>query len=142
MVSLDEYGFRASMGWVELLEHSRVVLLVEAGSGKSDEMLAQSRRLVREVLSAFFIPLESLEDGFHYSLESIADQNRFDAWKEDGERLAWFFLDAVDELKLTGGKLDRALRQLSRALSGHFDRAGLSFRAAPAIGDRITTWAP
>ena len=47
-------------------------------------------------------------------------------------RPAWFFLDAVDELKLTEGKLDRALNRLSRAIDGHLDRARIIISCRPS----------
>ena len=34
----DEYGFGPSVGWNQLLEHSRIVLLAQAGSGMTEEM--------------------------------------------------------------------------------------------------------
>ena len=42
------------------------------------------------------------------------------------------FLDAVDELKLTQGKLDRALRRLARALDGSLDRVRIVVSCRPS----------
>ena len=47
LVSSVEYGFDlGSIGWSELLRHARVILLAEAGAGKTKEMEEQARRLV------------------------------------------------------------------------------------------------
>ena len=99
------------------------VLLAEAGAGKTMEMTEQAKRLAGEGRFAVFVPLESLDRQPIADLLSVADEERFKAWKADGRETAWFFLDAVDELKLTDGKLDRALLQLSKAIDGHGHRA-------------------
>lgn len=124
--------FSAGIGWPELLEYSRVILLGEAGSGKTVEMRAQAKRLVREDRFAFFVELESLDREPMEDLFLVDEKRRFEAWKADREAPAWFFLDAVDELKLTGGKLDRALRRLSKALNGHLDLARIIISCRPS----------
>jgi hypothetical protein len=40
------------------------------------------------------------------------------SWRGDDQATAFFFLDAVDELKLTEGKLERALRRLAKEIDG------------------------
>ena len=79
-------------------------------------------------------PLESLardRDPIADTL-SAAEEKRFDRWKEDGRKPAWFLLDAVDELKLTGGKLDRALNRFSKAMDGRLDRARIIISCRPS----------
>ena len=132
LLSLGEYAFSDSVKWLALLEQSRVILLAEAGAGKSEEMRTQARCLIGIGQFAFFIPLESLNDGFTSSLESIADEERFDAWKGDGKSPGWFFLDSVDELKLVKGKLDKALRELSKAIGGSMHRARVIISCRPS----------
>jgi hypothetical protein len=46
-----------SVGWTELLQHPRVLILAEAGSGKTAEMQEQAARLSAVGNTAFFIPL-------------------------------------------------------------------------------------
>ena len=116
LASLDEWGLSPTFGWSELLEHPRVVLLAEAGAGKSREMCEQSRRLVKEGRYAFFVPLEALDSKPLTSLLEPPDEKKFEAWKTNGNEPGWFFLDAVDELKLTNGKLDSGA---SAVLEGH-----------------------
>ena len=129
---LDEHGFGPAFGWVDLLEHARVVLLAQAGAGKSREMEEQVKRLVEEGRFAFFLPLESLDREPMVDILSPIDETRFEAWKADYEAPAWFFLDAVDELKLTDGKLDRALRRLSKDINSHLDRARVIISCRPS----------
>ena len=132
LASLDEWGLSPTFGWSELLEHPRVVLLAEAGAGKSREMCEQSRRLVKEGRYAFFVPLEALDSKPLTSLLEPPDEKKFEAWKTNGNEPGWFFLDAVDELKLTSGKLDSALLQFSRDIAGHLDRARVFISCRPS----------
>ena len=134
LATLNEYEFQPtkSIDWSKLLQYDRVILLSAAGAGKTREMEEQANRLVREDQFAFFVALESLDREPFIDLLSADGQERFEAWKADGNASAWFFLDAVDELKLTEGKLDRALRRLSNALTGHLARARVLISCRPS----------
>lgn len=135
------WGFHESQlgtAWSELLESERVVILAEAGSGKTREMQAQERRLSSEAKAAFFIPVEALDrEGVRgYLSTNKAVEKRFDAWLADPDETAWFFIDAVDELKLTDGKLSSALGKLAREIGEHQARARI------VISCRPTDWRP
>ena len=129
---LGEYGDSEGIGWPDLLESDRVVLLAEAGSGKTVEMRAQARRLVEEGTAAFFAPVEDLDREPFVDLLPVEERERFKEWRTDPEAPAWFFLDAVDELKLTEGRLDRALRRFSQAIDGRLDRARIVISCRPS----------
>ena len=124
--------FGPDIGWAELLQYARVILLAEAGSGKTEEMRERANRLTGEGRFAFFVPMESLGQGQVTDDLSAAEEKRFDQWKADGREPAWFFLDAVDELKLVEGKLDRALNKLSKAIDGRLDRARIIISCRPS----------
>ena len=124
--------FGPDIGWSELLEYDRVILLAEARSGKTAEMQEQAKRLTGEGRFAFFIPLESLGKGQVTDPLSATEEERFNRWKADGSELAWFFLDAVDELKLTEGKLDLALNKFSKAVGGHLHRTRVIVSCRPS----------
>ena len=130
--SLGEFGLDSGVGWMELLEHPRVVILAEAGSGKTAEMKEQTRRVLEEGRIAFYVALESLDKEPMTSLFSQAEQQRFDLWKGGGQESGWFFLDAADELKLSKGKLDRALRRFSADVSGALGRARVIISGRPS----------
>jgi hypothetical protein len=132
LASLNEREFRPVDGWPELLTHPRVVILAEAGSGKTREMQEQAKRLVGEGQFAFFLPLESLDRESLTELLSADEERRFQAWKADGRAPAWFLLDAADELKLTQGKLSRALNRRAKAIDGHLDRARVLVSCRPS----------
>lgn len=124
--------------WDQLLECRRVLLLAEGGSGKSREMQAAADRLVARGEVAFFLPIETLADQDLAGV--LGDEpgalDRFDGWKRDGGKTAWFFLDAVDELKLTQGKLDRALARAAAGIGPASERARF------VISCRPTDWRP
>ena len=132
LVTWSGSDFGPDIGWSELLEFARVILLAEAGSGKTAEMQEQANRLTGEDRFAFFLPLESLDRGPVVDILSAAKEERLGQWKANGQEPAWFFLDAVDELKLTQGKLDRALNRLAREIDGHLDRARIIISCRPS----------
>lgn len=131
LASMNERAMRDSIGWPELLQNSRVVILAEAGAGKTREMIEQTNRLIAEEQFAFFVALESLDREPLIDLLSASQEVAFENWKADGQAPAWFFLDAVDELKLTEGKLERALLRLSKSINGLLDRARVIISCRP-----------
>ena len=134
----DRQAFGPGIGWPDLLEHRRTVLLAEAGAGKTTEMDRRAKRLVDEGRVAFFLPLESLDQEPVVDMLSSAEKERFIAWKADHRAPAWFFLDAVDELKLTKGKLDRALRRVSQDIDDHIQRARIIISCRPSDWRPVT----
>ena len=130
---LNSYDFQPGVfGWSKLRTYSRVILLAEAGSGKTEEMKQQKKKLVKKNKFAFFVELESLDSEPLTPLLGPKDKRRFEQWKSDGQAPAWFFLDAVDELKLTEGKLDRALNRLSREIDDHLHRVHVIISCRPS----------
>lgn len=121
-----------SVGWAEILQHPRVLVLAEAGSGKTSEMQEQAARLSAAGNTAFFIPLEALDRDPLEDILSSNENHKLDTWKSEGLSPGWFFLDAIDELKLTQGKLDRALNRLAKALDGHLHRAHCIISCRPS----------
>lgn len=117
--------------WSDLNKHLRVLIIAEAGSGKTWEMKEQARQLTDQGQAAFFLPVESLDSTPLADLLSSEDETRFDAWKADEDARGWFYLDAVDELKLTDGKLDRALLRFAKALGPALARAHILLSCRP-----------
>jgi hypothetical protein len=118
--------------WEKLLESRRVVLLAEAGSGKTEEMKAQADKLKKQGQYAFYADLASLDRDSLPDLLSADDEEIFNTWKTDSHSQAWFFLDAVDELKLTQGKLKRALNRFSKDVKGLLDRVHVVISCRPS----------
>lgn len=119
--------------WGQVLETERVVIYASAGSGKTAELQAQARALRSAGRSAFFAPLEAIaRDGLeNHLLGEGAAGERFGQWKADGASDAWFFLDSVDELKLTRSKLNHALNKFRRDVGQALPRAKIILSTRP-----------
>ena len=128
-------GHPEGKGWSDILSMRRVVILAEAGSGKTEELLSVCQKLRGTNKSAFFIRLEHLADSFEDSFdEGTADE--FRTWK-DSDSDCWLFLDSVDEARLKGPMdFERAIRTLSRELGAHKNRCHIY------LSSRITEWRP
>lgn len=111
-----------AMGWAELLQLWRVVVLAEADSGKTREFEEQVKRLREEEAFAFFGRIEFIADNGLVDILSRADAERFNAWLASTE-IAWFFLDSVDEAKLTRKSLTLAFTRFARDLGAAYDRS-------------------
>lgn len=123
-----DLGFRTGLSWENLTAESRVLILAEGGSGKTREMERQAQLLSESGKSAFFLPLESLS---LVSADSFLDRDqKFTAWKA-GTSPGWFFLDSVDELKLTALKFGNALRLFAAALGPSITRARIVISSRP-----------
>ena len=124
----------ADLGWDDLLREPRVVILAEAGTGKTHELRAKAEALKAEGLAAFFCRIEYLaSDGLPEALDP-ADDEPFRVWLEAGDH-GWFFLDSVDEARLANtNSFETALRHLRRSLGDAADRASICITA------RVSDW--
>jgi hypothetical protein len=119
--------------WDDVLASHRVVLLSEAGSGKSDELAEQARKLRAEGKRAFLFSVQSVaRDGLPAVL-GAADRAAFEAWKASTES-AWLLIDSVDEAKLDGLRLETALRKIGDGIFGVEDRVHI------VLSGRFTDW--
>lgn len=122
--------------WDDLLNERLVVVLGEAGSGKTWEFEEQERILIRNGKPAFFVRIEDLAvDGLDAAIRPEA-RARLRVWME-GTEDAIFLLDSVDEARLKERRaFFRALQKLSSVLDGRWNRA----RAV--ISCRVSEWQP
>jgi hypothetical protein len=134
--------------WTKLLERSRVVVLAEAGAGKSREFRETARRLRREGKSAFFCRIEDLAELPLADALEEGSAAEFEIWL-GGENTGWFFLDSVDEARLKDSRyFERALRTLARPLCHGATRARIFISArvsdwrATADLSVVTKWLP
>jgi hypothetical protein len=116
-----------AMSWDELLKDRRVVVLGEAGIGKTTEFRYQAERLNKQGHTAFFLRIERLlqQGSLSEPFETDADAACFKKWRSlPGE--SFFFLDSVDEARLNDpSALDTALRRLRSILGPHVGRIRL-----------------
>jgi hypothetical protein len=99
------------LDWQSLLKHQRVVLLAEAGCGKTTEFEQQAESLREAGQTAFFARVEQLEGGLEKALGK-KKATEFQAWV-GGDQPGYFFLDSVDEARLTQKRFNDALRRLA-----------------------------
>ncbi|MEX1826892.1 hypothetical protein [Luteibacter sp. CQ10] len=127
---------RGGISWAELLASPRVLIVSEAGTGKSHECEAECARLVARGEAAFWVELSNLTHGELYSLFGEEELVRFEAWKADGASVATFFLDSIDELELTQASFDHALKAVSRGLGPRLERVRIVATSRPTAFDR------
>lgn len=125
-----------ALTWSEVLKLRRVVILSEAGSGKTMEIHQCSHRLRSDGKKAFFLRLEDvaacgMDDAFR-----VGTYQEFKEWQTSSEE-GWLFLDSVDESRLKDPKdFERAVRAVSKQL----EQAGA--RAHIVLTSRANAWRP
>ncbi|HEX3884045.1 MAG TPA: hypothetical protein VHW66_15405, partial [Stellaceae bacterium] len=121
------------LSWDDVVARRRVVLLAEAGSGKTEEMREQAR--LRSAASQFAV-YATVEDVGREGLEQAlgaSDRARLAAWRNTDDK-GWFFVDSVDEARLGQVRFDRALRQIANGIFGTERRAHI------VLSCRATDW--
>lgn len=120
--------------WTDLLALYRVVILAEAGTGKTHEMQAQTEQLRGDGRQAFFIPIEDLAQGRFEEALLIGQPQEYHDWL-GSDSPAWFFLDSVDEARLSHPRnFEKAIRRFARSLGPSSNRAHVY------ISSRVSDW--
>lgn len=137
-IDLTEFNrFRAgsSLDWKELTNEYRVVILAEAGAGKTQEIRHAALTLRTKNKFAFFMRLEHLADDLESAFE-MGTYQEFQNWLNLNEE-GWLLLDSVDEARLKDPKdFIRAIRKLSSRISVAIQRTHI------VITSRISAWRP
>lgn len=126
---------RGSLSWSDLLRYRRVVILAEAGSGKSAELRAQHAALSSAAKYSFYATLQDIgELGLERAL-GRAQSEALRQW-QSADQPGWLFLDSVDEAKASRLKLPRLLREVSDAIAGKEGMAHI------VLSGRVSDWEP
>lgn len=121
--------------WPELLQNYRVVILSEAGSGKTEELRTIAKKLRLEGKAAFFLRLENIPEHFSSGFD-VGTEGQFNEWVASGAE-GWLFLDSVDEARLRHPRdFELALRVLGEKLKLAFDRVHIF------LSGRMSAWRP
>jgi hypothetical protein len=135
----DNYDLSSSFGlletkkWSDLLLLRRVIILAEAGAGKTEEIRVTTKRLRNDGNNAFFFRLEHLSSNFEASFE-IGTNIEFEEWLSSDES-GYFFLDSVDEARLCGPKqFELAIRNFGIRLGDSKQRTHIF------ITSRLSEW--
>lgn len=124
---------RDALRWPSLLNEYRVILLSEAGSGKTEEIRNIARKLRQEGKPAFFVRIEHVCQNFEDAFEEGSIEE-FKAWVASGDE-GWLLLDSVDESRLRDPKdFERAIRKLGRLLAPVLQQVHI------VITGRTTAW--
>lgn len=133
----DQQSFLVSLGWArgstwdDLLQSKRVLIISEAGAGKTYECRTQATHLWSAGEPAFFVELAALGTDELRSLLDADEEARLDAWLASQSEVATFFLDSIDELKLTLGSFERALKRLKKCIGNQLHRARVVITTRP-----------
>ncbi|MFZ2999749.1 MAG: hypothetical protein WA071_05425 [Undibacterium umbellatum] len=123
-----------TLTWDKLHGKRIVVVLGEAGIGKTTEFKMESQRLSLSGKSAFFIPLNQISGAEGWQLALTAVQIEYERWL-NSEDQAYFFLDAVDESRLKSpSDFQKALAVISHQLMAKFHKINF------VLSSRITDW--
>lgn len=132
---LVNLGWARGLTWGDLLQSQRVLVISEAGAGKTYECRTQSKRLSAAGEPAFFVELAVLATEDLRSQLKAEEENRLDAWISSQSDVATFFLDSIDELKLTLGSFERALKRFEKCIGGQLHRARIIITTRPVPFD-------
>lgn len=130
----NRHGKIGELRWPDLLNHHRVVLLSEAGSGKTAETRNATRRLQAEGKTAFFLRIENVMAQLEDAFEEDGSYDEFERWRiSDTE--GWLLLDSVDEARLGDPReFENAIRKLGRLTKD------IRAKAHILITGRSTAW--
>lgn len=133
----DQQAFLVSLGWPsgttwqDLLRSRRVLLISEAGAGKTHECGERAQLLRCAGEPAFYVELSSLATGNLRDQLDDEEEARLDAWLASQSDVATFFLDSIDELRLSTGSFEQALKRLKKVIAGHLSRARIVITTRP-----------
>jgi hypothetical protein len=123
--------------WSALLESQRVLLVAEAGAGKTYECEAQAEDLFKRGEAAFFLRLEAVAaSGIRSALNGEQLKKRFDDWRASSSQIGYLFFDSIDELHLGHGDFRNALKRVREDLEGALGRAKVVVTSRPVDIDR------
>lgn len=121
------------VGWEELLVKRRVIVLAEAGSGKSTELKERWRNAVERGQYAFHASVEDVgREGLERALP-FDSRAKLAGWRKSNDE-AWFFIDSVDEAKSTGIRLEKVFRNLAEGIESAEERSHI------VLSGRVTDW--
>jgi hypothetical protein len=102
--------------WEAVLQNRRSVILSEAGSGKTQEILNLARKLRGEGKDAFFLRLEFIPSGLQTAFE-VGTHAEFEIWLAS-DREGILLLDSIDEARLRSPQdFELAIRILGQTLN-------------------------
>jgi CHAT domain len=137
----DDVGIRRAfhignrLRWSNLIEEYRVIILSEAGSGKTAEIRNVAHILREQGKPAFFLRLENIAGDFEDAFE-VGTYEAFKEWLASNQE-GWLLLDSIDESRLRDPRdFELAIRKMSRRIDTAKDRTHI------LITSRAPAWRP
>ena len=128
---LDKIGWSKGATWEDLLRSKRVLMISEAGTGKTYECSEQAKHMWKEGDPAFFVDLSILASGGLRSLLDNEEETRLDAWLASQSDVATFFLDSLDELRLSLSSFEYALKRFKKEIGNKLGRIRVVITTRP-----------
>ena len=129
--TLAIWGWSRGFSWNDLLQSKRILLVSEAGTGKTYECRDRAARLWRAEEPAFFVALDELANAELPDLLDPDQITRLEAWRAAQSDMATFFLDSIDELRLTHRAFARALKRLRAGIGNRLHRVRIVLTTRP-----------
>ena len=127
------FASHEALTWEDLLAKHRVVVLAEAGSGKSTELTRQAELGATTGLYTFSATVQNVGRRGMSAALSKAESAKLEEWRTS-DQPAWFFLDSVDDAKASDVRLEDALKEIADAIEGAAARAHI------ILSGRHTNW--
>lgn len=116
--------------WTVMEAEYRVIVLADAGAGKTHETLNRAQLGVKEGRPSFFIRIEDIDANFDEAFE-VGSSEQFEAWLASTEE-AWFFLDSIDEARLDNPTaFEKAIRRFAKRIRPAMHRAHIVITSRP-----------
>lgn len=135
-LSWGERFEESGVSWDELLKSQRILMVSEAGAGKTYECESKARDLFSRGEPAFFLSLENVASAGVVATLFGDEHKRFTDWLASSSQVAYFFLDSIDELQLVHRSFKDALRRFAHDVRGALGRATVIITARPVPIDR------
>lgn len=116
--------------WTDLESEYRVIVLADAGAGKTHEALNRAQRGGEEGRPSFFIRIEDIDADFDEAFE-VGKSEQFEEWLASVDE-AWFFLDSVDEARLDNPRaFEKAIKRFAKRIRPAMHRAHIIITSRP-----------
>lgn len=135
-LSWSERFDESGVSWEELLKSQRILIVSEAGAGKTYECESKARELFARGEPAFFLSLERVASSGVVATLFGDEHERFTNWLASSSQAAYFFLDSIDELQLAHQSFKDALRRFAHDIRGALGRTTVVITARPVLIDR------
>ena len=124
-----------SLRWSDILQLHRVVILSEAGAGKTEEIRHAAQQLRAAGRAAWFLRLEHITTSFEDAFE-VGTHEEFETWLPSAQE-GWLYLDSIDEARLRDpADFALAIRSLGRRVRAAMQRLHV------IVTGRTAAWRP